>query len=670
MTRKLFILLLPFLAFKALAQNPTTVFQLPQKTFIVPCGSACITITARVPHIKQSDEYTVKTIPYQPFAYSGAGTELTALYVDDLYTNVINLPFPVCFYGSLYNSLVVGSNGVVSFDVTNAGKRNNFRQTVSFSNTTPVRIPFAGGTQNSLASTYFPKAAIMGVYHDIFPSLNNGTRRIEWRLEGVAPKRRFIASYKDVPMYGLNCTDLTATHQMVVYESTGVVEVYVQDKPVCTAWNEGLAILGLQNFARNKAAFPQGKNAGRWGGMGMNEAIRFTPAAGTARFKKAELLSGGIVLAIADTATAPDGELDLNFAAVCPVQDSADYSIRVTYQACNGTADEVSFDDTIIIKKETLAASVQTINPTCTTGGSIAVTATGTTAQLLYRLNGGTPQASPVFTDLPAGEYTITVSGGGACEATASANLTLLDDLLLVAQPTAAVCAGEAFTPSILSNAGSFNWSPAAGVSNAAEAHPEIQASQSTVYTLTAIKGVCQKTAILDVTVKPLPSVNAGADKTIIQGDKTELTTTASAGTVEWSPVHGLSSAVVPNPSAIPLNTTTYKLTVSNNGCSASDDVTVTVVPYCVKPMEAFSPNGDGINDLWLVTTGTCLQQAKVDVFNRYGAKVFQHNDYKNNWNGTFDGKPLPDGTYYYIITYQLINGKTVYQKGNVTILR
>ncbi len=57
-------------------------------------------------------------------------------------------------------------------------------------------------------------------------------------------------------------------------------------------------------------------------------------------------------------------------------------------------------------------------------------------------------------------------------------------------------------------------------------------------------------------------------------------------------------------------------------------------------------------------------------MFNRYGAKVFESRDYKNNWNGTYQGRPLPDGTYYFVISYRLINGKLVYQKGNVTILR
>jgi len=85
--------------------------------------------------------------------------------------------------------------------------------------------------------------------------------------------------------------------------------------------------------------------------------------------------------------------------------------------------------------------------------------------------------------------------------------------------------------------------------------------------------------------------------------------------------------------------------------------------------MEAFTPNGDGVNDLWLVTNGNCVTNITAQVFNRYGAKVFESNDYKNNWNGTYKGKPLPDGTYYYIISFNLLNGKKELLKGNLTIL-
>ncbi len=665
MCRSIFLVLLSVWIIAANAQNPASVFTLPSKTVVLSCGATCTDVTAVVPDIRQSDAYQVQAIPFQPFLYEG-GTELTALYADDIYSSAIPLPFPVCFYGTTYNSITVGSNGIVTFDVTNAGKRNNFRLTTSFFNLAPVQIPFAGGTQNSLASTYFPRASIMGVYHDIFP-FDNGSRRIEWRMEGTAPKRRFVASFKDVPMYG--CTTQSAMHQIVVYESTGIVEVYVKDKPVCTSWNEGLAVLGMQNYNRDKATFPQGKNTGRWGATDMREAYRFTPSAGSSKFKKAELLLEGTVVALADTVSDGAGNLQLSFPNICPATDSAAYVLRVSYFDCLTQATEVSFTDTVVIKKEDIEVRLQTQDPTCSAGGSIQVETKGTIASLSYKLNGGTPQASPLFTNLAAGQYTITVSSA-TCEKTVTANLVLQDDLLLVAQPLVSVCEGEVFTPQVLSNGTTFQWSPATGVSNGNEAHPEIRAQSSITYTLTATKGACQQLASLAVQVKPLPVVNAGPDQTILQGDEAVLSGSASQGSLTWVPAAGLSDATAAKPTVKPAATTTYRLTAVHNGCMASDEVTITVLPYCIKPMAAFSPNGDGINDRWLVSDGSCLQSAKVEVFNRYGSPVYRNNQYNNDWNGTYNGKPLPDGTYYYVITYQLINGKTISTKGNVTILR
>ena len=57
-------------------------------------------------------------------------------------------------------------------------------------------------------------------------------------------------------------------------------------------------------------------------------------------------------------------------------------------------------------------------------------------------------------------------------------------------------------------------------------------------------------------------------------------------------------------------------------------------------------------------------------VFNRYGSKVYESRDYKNNWDGTFQGKPLPDGTYYAVLEFTLFDGSKQFKKTDVTILR
>ncbi len=108
------------------------------------------------------------------------------------------------------------------------------------------------------------------------------------------------------------------------------------------------------------------------------------------------------------------------------------------------------------------------------------------------------------------------------------------------------------------------------------------------------------------------------------------------------------------------------------NGCISTDNAAVTVLPYCLKVMNAFTPNGDGMNDRWIVTNngGLCVTNVYVTVFNRYGGEVYVNPNYQNNWDGTYKGNPVPDGTYYYVINYTLFNGRKVTVKGDVTILR
>lgn len=169
-------------------------------------------------------------------------------------------------------------------------------------------------------------------------------------------------------------------------------------------------------------------------------------------------------------------------------------------------------------------------------------------------------------------------------------------------------------------------------------------------------------------------TVDAGEPVTIIIGDATTLTPSSSTPVVSylWSPATGLSSSTASNPVASPEVTTTYTLNaVSQQGCEASDTVTVTVIPICIEVRNAFTPNGDGINDYWLVyRSNACLRSVSAKVFNRYGNTVYESKDYHNTWDGTYKGKPVPDGTYYAVVIFTLIDGKVVTIKKDVTVLR
>lgn len=184
----------------------------------------------------------------------------------------------------------------------------------------------------------------------------------------------------------------------------------------------------------------------------------------------------------------------------------------------------------------------------------------------------------------------------------------------------------------------------------------------------------CTASYTTDVVLLPPLTVNAGVDVEIFSAETVQLNaqTNQNINSVLWTPSTGLSSTTIINPTASPEVTTTYTVEVSTiDGCTATDDVTITVVPLCINLRNAFTPNGDGINDMFMVYNSRgCLSKVRLQVFNRYGNKVFESKDYFNDWDGTYKGKHLPDGTYYAVVDYTMSNGRVITRKTDVTILR
>lgn len=186
--------------------------------------------------------------------------------------------------------------------------------------------------------------------------------------------------------------------------------------------------------------------------------------------------------------------------------------------------------------------------------------------------------------------------------------------------------------------------------------------------------GGCQSLPVTDnLVVHPIPFVNAGADKRIIGGNSVVLNasvTPAGAYTYLWTPATGLNNAAVLQPVARPLTNTTYVLRAEdvNSHCSATDDVVVKIIPELYIP-NAFTPNGDGLNDTWGIPELQAYPDATVTILNRYGNTIYeQTNYYSNPWDGTFKGQQQPNGTYVYVI--QLKDQLNQVLKGTVTIIR
>ncbi len=154
------------------------------------------------------------------------------------------------------------------------------------------------------------------------------------------------------------------------------------------------------------------------------------------------------------------------------------------------------------------------------------------------------------------------------------------------------------------------------------------------------------------VEVYPLPILNAGADQHLLEGGTITIQATASGNNLryQWSPGIALNTTTVLQPQASPIDNTTYRLTVTSaQGCNANDAMNITVLKTPAVP-NAFSPNGDGIHDRWEIKYLNTYPGATVDVYNRYGQLVFKSTGYSIPWDGMYNGKPLPVGTYYYII--------------------
>lgn len=322
-------------------------------------------------------------------------------------------------------------------------------------------------------------------------------------------------------------------------------------------------------------------------------------------------------------------------------------------------------------------ATENIVNTNCSNAnaGSITITATGGLAPYTYSINGGAFQSANTFNGLAQGTYAITVKDAFCGTLTKNVNVSFTDNLSISTTPAdTVVCSGAPVQLNVNAPANTtYAWSPAAGLSATNIANPVATPNNATVYTVTATLGACVKTSTINIGIKASPVVNAGPDKTIVDGASVQLEGSATNATaVLWSPAATLTNANTFTPTATPTATTTYTMTVNNtDGCSSTDQAIVNVVPYCVKVLNAFTPNGDGINDRWLVTNGNaCTNQVIVKVFNRYGAVVYENNNYNNDWDGKYKGKPVPDGTYYYVIQFRLISGRVVSEKGDVTILR
>lgn len=191
------------------------------------------------------------------------------------------------------------------------------------------------------------------------------------------------------------------------------------------------------------------------------------------------------------------------------------------------------------------------------------------------------------------------------------------------------------------------------------------------VYTISLVASTadgCDDTLEKDIQVFSPPVITVSNDTTVSQGFPAQLMATGGVSYV-WSPLDGLDFSNIADPLASPLEETTYSVVVTDQyGCQGTDSVTVFVdEDFRIVASNVLTPDGNGKNDFWVIQNVETFSTVNVRVYDRYGTLVFQDEAYDNDWGGTDGNDILPDGTYYYFITFS--DAPTQYS-GALTILR
>lgn len=135
-----------------------------------------------------------------------------------------------------------------------------------------------------------------------------------------------------------------------------------------------------------------------------------------------------------------------------------------------------------------------------------------------------------------------------------------------------------------------------------------------------------------------------------------DVDTEVPGAVYRWSPDSTLSDPNIPNPVANPSVSQTYTVTISTGtdeaACNAVILVNVTVVTELDIP-NVFTPNGDGVNDVWDVPLLSSFNNAEIKIFDRWGDEIFESVGYDTPWDGTNNGTPVPTSAYYYVIDFR-----------------
>ena len=282
------------------------------------------------------------------------------------------------------------------------------------------------------------------------------------------------------------------------------------------------------------------------------------------------------------------------------------------------------------------------------------------------------PLASPKTSTL----YYVTVTDNNHCSSKDSVMINVSPSPSFSLDPiNATICEGDALRLTA-SGGDVYQWQSSEPILNTDRATAYVKPSSNAVYNVTITNTVCkieqQLSSNITVNKKPIINVSKSNDIDCVVG---EAKLTATGGVqYTWSPASSLSNPFSQNPVAAPLSTTVYHVKVKgNNTCVSEDSVEVKVLFGSVTNgylmPNAFTPNGDGLNDCFGVQQWGYITELDFSVYDRFGLMIFHTTNPSDCWNGTYKGILQSSGTFVYQIRAKTLCG-SVYRKGTVVLIR
>lgn len=282
---------------------------------------------------------------------------------------------------------------------------------------------------------------------------------------------------------------------------------------------------------------------------------------------------------------------------------------------------------------------------------------------------------NPVSRPLANITYNVVGTDANGCNNSDSVRVYFLDpNINLIVERDKEVCEGEEVAITVVDQGKSaYLWTPATSLSNATIFNPLFTPNTTTDYVLRVTNYCYTKTDTITISVLDLPIVDAGIDTSIYRDLPVTLNGNTNGVNYYWYPGDNVVSPFTLTTDAYPEKSQWYYLYAFNSaGCSAVDSMYVTVVPFTQLLLPTgFSPNGDGINDVFKLVRHLNIRELKwFRIFNRWGEMVFETNNVNIGWDGTFKGEKQSLGTYAWTIRAITKDGNELNESGNVTIVR